>query len=200
MRTEDPKVVYDGRMDYSQWYTRVSAPFRGRVANALFGFLDGALVGVFIAEYVTTVALLFQKAHYLQLVDWDMAPNLADVSPIAAIAVPAFVLVAASLLRAHLNRPRPYEEHDITPLLARDLVKQQKHGESLPSRHMSCAVIIALLFCLSWPGIATVVVQVLLCAGIAFTRVVGGVHYPRDIVAAIALALVCGAVGFALVP
>lgn len=187
-------------MNYSEWYTRASAPFKGRVANELFGFLDGALVGVFIAEYLTTVILLFQKAHYLQLLDCDIAPDLADISPVAAIVVPAFVLIAVSLLRAHLNRPRPYEEHDITPLLARDLVKQQKHGKSLPSRHMSCAVIIALLFCLSWPGVATVVVQVLLCAGIAFTRVVGGVHYPRDIIAAIVLALVCGAVGFALIP
>ena len=34
------------------------------------------------------------------------------------------------------------------------------------------------------------------CIGIAFTRIVGGVHYPTDIVAAIALSLACGLIGF----
>ena len=187
-------------MDYSEWYSKVSAPFRGRVANTLFVLLDGVLVGVFVAEYVATLALLFQKAHYLELIDYDIAPGLLGVSPVAAIVVPAFVLVAASLLRAYLNKPRPYEEHEIKPLLAKETVRGRTAGKSLPSRHMSCAVIIAFLFCVSWPGAVTITVQALLCIAVAFTRVVGGVHYPRDIVAAVVLALACGIVGFVLVP
>ena len=35
---------------------------------------------------------------------------------------------------------------------------------------------------------------------VCYTRLVGGLHFPRDVVAGIALGLACGLVGFVIIP
>lgn len=191
-------------MDYADWYAKASRPFRGRVATWLVRVLDAGLVGVFVAEYMNAL----YGAGYWQWAMSTLNYPVMEVPPrtslAALVVVPLAAFVLASVLRAKLNRPRPYEAHDIKPLFARDLVQQRKSGRSLPSRHMTCAVIIAVSFCLVYPpGPLVIPIQALLCAGVAFTRIIGGVHFPRDVIAATALALACGLVGFggfALVP
>ena len=103
--------------------------------------------------------------------------------------VPATGFVILSLLRKKINAPRPYEEWDIKPLLDRD-----SPGQSMPSRHVFSATIISMAcFHASLSlGIILLVLSVLL----GLVRVLGGVHYPKDVVVGYICALVWGVIFF----
>lgn len=107
--------------------------------------------------------------------------------------VPAATFAVVTLVRAYINAPRPYELFDIDPIIAKDT-----HGLSMPSRHVASAVIIACA--ITWitvpGGIAALLASVLVAAA----RIVGGVHFPRDVFAAMAISAAFGAIGFAVVP
>jgi membrane-associated phospholipid phosphatase len=107
--------------------------------------------------------------------------------------VPAITFALVSLLRALLDKPRPYEMHAIDPIIVKDT-----QGKSMPSRHLASAVIIACA--LSWYDLRLGIPAFIACAIVGAMRIIGGVHFPRDIIAAAALALACGIVGFVLVP
>lgn len=96
------------------------------------------------------------------------------------VAVPASVFVIGTLLRAAINRPRPYEALNYTPLFPKTT-----KGKSMPSRHAFCAAGIAVAaFYISPPlGLLSGVLAV--C--VAVSRVLSGVHYPSDVLAGLAL-------------
>ena len=169
--------MYHGRMEYSEWYARIAGPFRGPGASRALGALDRALVYGFAGAYVVFLVVLFATGNGLLL---------------RGFAVPAVTFALVTALRLLINRPRPYEAHGIQPIIAKDT-----QGKSLPSRHMASATIIAFAFFQAWPVVG--IVLFFGCALIAFTRIVGGVHYPTDIVAAVAISLICGAIGFFVV-
>lgn len=103
--------------------------------------------------------------------------------------VPATGFVILSLLRKKINAPRPYEEWTIKPLLDRD-----SPGQSMPSRHVFSATIISMA-CIHASlslGIILLVLSVLL----GLMRVLGGVHYPKDVVVGYICALVWGVIFF----
>ena len=85
-----------------------------------------------------------------------------------------------------------YDLYDIDPIIMKNT-----HGKSFPSRHIACAVIIACALVWVYPDWG--VVAFVGAAGLAFTRIVGGVHFPRDVIAAAIAALVIGIVGFVLI-
>lgn len=99
--------------------------------------------------------------------------------------VPAVSFVGVSLVRKWLNQPRPYEVWDIVPLIAKD-----SPGEAMPSRHVFSATMISMcVWQVSWPlGL----VCLLLSAVLACCRVLGGVHYPKDVLVGMAVGLCCG--------
>ena len=102
-------------------------------------------------------------------------------------------LVCFTVLRSWLDYPRPYDLYDIDPII----VKTTK-GKSMPSRHVASAVAIACAIAyvhLDWGALAFTA-----CAIVAFTRIVGGVHFPRDVVAAVVIAAAIGIIGFVLIP
>ena len=70
------------------------------------------------------------------------------------------------------------------------LIPREKQGDSLPSRHVFSATVISLVaWQVAWPvGLTLLVLTVLL----AVARVIGGVHYPRDVIAGALCGLVCG--------
>ncbi len=164
---------------YTQWYEQISAPFRKNAAAVkAIGFLDKALVALVAVAYFAALASLFAAG---------------DARFARAVAVPAVGFVAATAVRAAINAPRPYEAYPIDPL-----IKKDTHGKSLPSRHIFSAVIIACtLWWLNpvWGALACV-----MCVLVGFCRIVGGVHFPRDIVTAFLFAFVCAAIGFILIP
>ena len=103
--------------------------------------------------------------------------------------VPATGFVILSFLRKKINTPRPYEEWDIKPLLDRDSL-----GQSMPSRHVFSATIISMA-CLH-ASLTMGMICLTLSAFLGLVRVLGGVHFPKDVVAGYICALVWGVIFF----
>ena len=103
--------------------------------------------------------------------------------------VPASGFVILSLLRKKLNAPRPYEVWEIVPLLDRD-----SPGQSMPSRHVFSATIISMA-CLH-ASLSVGFILLILSAILGLVRVLGGVHYPKDVVVGYIYGLVWGVIFF----
>ena len=103
--------------------------------------------------------------------------------------VPASGFVILSFLRKKTNAPRPYEVWEIVPLLDRD-----SPGQSMPSRHVFSATIISMA-CLH-ANLSVGFILLILSAILGLVRVLGGVHYPKDVVVAYICALVWGVIFF----
>ena len=103
--------------------------------------------------------------------------------------IPASGFVILSFLRKKINAPRPYEEWTIKPLLDRD-----SPGQSMPSRHVFSATIISMA-CLH-ASLSVGVILLVLSAFLGLVRVLGGVHYPKDVVVGYICALVWGVIFF----
>ena len=103
--------------------------------------------------------------------------------------IPASGFVILSFLRKKINAPRPYEEWDIKPLLDRD-----SPGQSMPSRHVFSATIISMA-CLH-ASLTMGMICLTLSAFLGLVRVLGGVHYPKDVVVGYICGLVWGVIFF----
>ena len=147
---------------YEQRYEQWAAPLRGRpgVVRAL-NIVNRGIVIVFYVVY----ALLF---------GWACVSDPWRLVPLVGVIAEGFG--ALSFFRWRCDAPRPYECCAIAPLIARDGA-----GKSFPSRHTFSAFAIAA----SWFAASVPVAVVLLVAAgvLAVCRVLGGVHFPRDVVA-----------------
>ena len=103
--------------------------------------------------------------------------------------IPASGFVILSLLRKKINAPRPYEEWAIKPLLDRD-----SPGQSMPSRHVFSATIISMA-CLH-ASLSVGVILLVFSALLGLVRVLGGVHFPKDVVIGYICGLVWGVIFF----
>lgn len=177
---------------YVQWYRNISAPFRSAKAMRAINLLDKSLVALFAIAYIAGIAV-----PAVALLAGGQHPDVARIARF--IAVPAAAFAAVTIVRALIDAPRPYELYSIDPI-----VQKGTRGKSMPSRHMASAVVITCaLWWLLFPnpvGILLCVFLTCACAALAFCRIVGGVHFPRDIVAAAVAALACALIGFALIP
>ncbi len=202
---------------YTTWYEQISAPWRKRAwAPRVLNTLDKGLVAIVAAGYIgVLIWLLVQmvagcgdggdaaptnavNAAAASAAATATAPPSTATVPAAArfwktLLVPAISFVLVSVVRARINAPRPYESFDIDPL-----IKKDTRGKSFPSRHLfSAAIIACTLWWLSpiWGALAFIA-----CIVVAFCRIVGGVHFPRDIAGAFVFAFACAFVGFILIP
>ena len=107
--------------------------------------------------------------------------------------VPGLAFAAVSVFRRLYDAPRPYEQLAIEPLIPKDT-----KGKSFPSRHVFSVYMIAM----AWLPFNTIVGVVLLLLGLDMMcmRVLGGVHYPQDVLAGAACGVLAGIVGFYIVP
>ncbi|MQQ02147.1 phosphatase PAP2 family protein [Streptococcus mitis] len=103
--------------------------------------------------------------------------------------IPASGFVILSFLRKKINTPRPYEKWGIKPLLDRD-----SPGQSMPSRHVFSATIISMA-CLH-ASLTMGMICLTLSAFLGLVRVLGGVHYPKDVVVGYICGLVWGVIFF----
>jgi PAP2 superfamily protein len=103
--------------------------------------------------------------------------------------IPASGFVILSLFRKKINAPRPYEVWEIIPLLDRD-----SPGQSMPSRHVFSATIISMA-CLH-ASLTMGMICLTLSAFLGLVRVLGGVHYPNDVVVGYICGLVWGVLFF----
>ena len=107
------------------------------------------------------------------------------------IMVPALGFILLTLVRKWINQPRPYETWGIVPLLEKD-----SSGNSMPSRHVFSATIISMA-CLH-ANLPAGLILLLLSALLGLVRVLGGVHYPKDVLVGYACGLIWGILFFIL--
>lgn len=110
---------------------------------------------------------------------------------LAFILVPAIGFLIETMVRAKLNRPRPYEVLEIPPLKQKDT-----KGKSFPSRHSFSAAILAISFYYLQPTLG--VYMILLGIIIGICRVFMGVHWIKDVVAGQVFGWILGILGFSI--
>ena len=163
--------------NYQEWYNHIAGkienkPFLLRLLRTFNRFMTVVMPIVYLTLLVTTY---FQEGFGKQVLIYVF------------ISATGFVIL--SLLRKKINAPRPYEEWDIKPLLDRD-----SPGQSMPSRHVFSATIISMA-CFH-ASLSVGVVLLVLSALLGLVRVLGGVHYPKDVVVGYICGLVWGVIFF----
>lgn len=155
----------------SERYAALSEPFRRNpVLLTLLKLCNLLFTGVGYVTYPVMVGcLLWQR-------DWGVVP---------CVLIPGISFVLLSAIRKKINAGRPYEVLNIRPLLHKDT-----KGNSFPSRHVFSIFVIAG----SWYGICVPAgILVTLCGlGLAAVRVLGGVHFPRDVAVGGIVGILCG--------
>lgn len=106
-----------------------------------------------------------------------------------AILIPGISFILLSLFRDRINSPRPYEVFGIEPVIAK-----KTRGHSFPSRHIFCMFLIAVTVFYFYPLAGLLIA--LVGAALAMNRVMGGVHFVKDVVAGALIGIACGVVGF----
>jgi membrane-associated phospholipid phosphatase len=158
----------------AQQYERLSAPFRTPGRTKALNVVNKVLTRTCYVAYPLLLAALAVRQ---------------DGRLGRAVLVPALSFVLLSIFRHVVNAPRPYELLDIQQLIHKD-----KPGYSFPSRHVFSCFIIAMTFLwlLPWVG------GLLLCFGVALAlcRVIGGVHFPRDVIVGAAVGVLAGILGY----
>ena len=163
--------------NYQEWYDHIAGKIKN---NPLFlRFLR--VFNRFMTVVMPIVYLTLLVITYLQ-------EGLGkQVLMYVFVAASGFVIL--SLLRKKLNAPRPYEVWEIVPLLDRD-----SPGQSMPSRHVFSASIISMA-CLH-ASLIMGMICLTLSAFLGLVRVLGGVHYPKDVVVGYICGLMWGMIFF----
>lgn len=167
MSVKDAESVYAAR--YGRW-----AQWLGRHPRGC-SLLRAANTGLTFVFY----------GAYGALLGWMLIGQQSPLRAVCLAVVPAAAFALVSWYRRRFNAPRPYECCAVEPLVSRD-----GSGQSFPSRHAFSAFTIATCwFAASAPlaGILLVAAAVLACC-----RVLGGVHFPRDVVAGAVIGVVAG--------
>ena len=104
---------------------------------------------------------------------------------VRALLFPLIGFLLVTIVRAAVNQPRPYEALPLEPLIAKNT-----KGTSFPSRHAYSSMVIAVTF-LNWCVFAGLP-MIALALGMAALRVVGGVHYPHDVLVGTGMGILFG--------
>ncbi len=163
--------------NYQEWYDHIATNIKNKplylsLLRAFNRFMTVVMPIVYLTLLATTY---FQEGLGKQVLIYVF------------ISATGFVIL--SLLRKKINAPRPYEEWDIKPLLDRD-----SPGQSMPSRHVFSANIISMA-CLH-ANLSVGFILLILSAILSLVRVLGGVHYPKDVLVGYACGLVWGVIFF----
>lgn len=163
--------------NYQEWYDHIA----GNIGNkpfllSLLRTFNRLMTVVIPIVYLTLLATTyFQEGLGRQILIY--------------VFIPASGFVILSFLRKKINSPRPYEEWDIKPLLDRD-----SPGQSMPGRHVFSATIISMA-CLH-TSLTMGMICLILSAFLGLVRVLGGVHFPKDVVVGYICGLVWGVLFF----
>ena len=163
--------------NYQEWYGHVA----GNIENKPFLLSLLRTFNRFMTVVMPMIYLTLLATTYLQ--------QGLGKQVLIYVFIPASGFVILSFLRKKINAPRPYEEWDIKPLLDRD-----SPGQSMPSRHVFSATIISMA-CLH-ASLIVGFILLILSAFLGLVRVLGGVHYPKDVVVGYACGLVWGVLFF----
>ena len=153
-------------MNYKQLYEKNAAWYNQRpTAKKILLLVNQYLPLLFFVGYAGIALLFLFKDSY------------ARETIAVYFAAPATTLAITSALRLVISRPRPYDADGagIIPLGNKKMGK----FSSCPSRHLACAVAIALVFFSISAPLA--IFAILVCGLMAYTRFAVGFHYPSDI-------------------
>ncbi len=163
--------------NYQEWYDHIA----GNIENRPFLLSLLRTFNRFMTVVMPMIYLTLLATTYLQ-------QGLGKQVGIYVF-IPASGFVILSFLRKKINAPRPYEEWEIVPLLNRD-----SPGQSMPSRHVFSATIISMA-CLH-ASLIVGFILLILSVFLGLVRVLGGVHYPKDVLIGYACGLVWGVIFF----
>ena len=163
--------------NYQEWYDHIA----GKIENKPIFLRLLRAFNRFMTVVMPIVYLILLTTTYLQ-------EGLGKQVGIYLF-IPASGFVILSLLRKKINAPRPYEVWGIVPLLDRD-----SPGQSMPSRHVFSATIISMA-CLH-ASLSVGVILLVLSALLGLVRVLGGVHFPKDVVVGYICGLAWGVIFF----
>ena len=163
--------------NYQEWYDYIAANIENRpFLLSLLRTFNRFMTVVMPIVYLTLLATAYlQEGLGKQVLMYVFIP------------VSGFVIL--SFLRKKINAPRPYEVWEIVPLLDRD-----SPGKSMPSRHVFSATIISMA-CLH-ASLSVGVILLVFSALLGLVRVLGGVHFPKDVVVGYICGLVWGVIFF----
>lgn len=129
-------------------------------------------------------------------------PNDGGLLLYRSILVPAISFIIVSIYRKILSAPRPYEVYDFTPVLSKET-----KGKSFPSRHVFSIFMIS--FTIMQVSISFGAIVFVLGILLAVIRVIGGVHFIKDVIAGFFMAaiistlvfgILCGVFGLLMLP
>ena len=163
--------------NYQEWYDHIA----GKIENSpiflrLLRTFNRFMTVVMPIVYLTLLTTIYFREGFGKQV-------------LIYVFIPASGFVILSFLRKKINAPRPYEVWEIIPLLDRD-----SPGQSMPSRHVFSATIISMA-CLH-ASLTMGMICLILSALLGLVRVLGGVHFPKDVLVGYICALVWGVIFF----
>ena len=163
--------------NYQEWYDHIAGKIENRpIFLSLLRTFNRFMVVVMPIVYLTLLTTIYFREGFGKQV-------------LMYVFIPATGFVILSFLRKKINAPRPYEEWAIKPLLDRD-----SPGQSMPSRHVFSATIISMA-CLH-ASLTVGFILLILSVFLGLVRVLGGVHYPKDVLIGYACGLVWGVIFF----
>ena len=163
--------------NYQEWYDHIA----GNIENKPFLLSLLRTFNRFMTVVMPMIYLTLLATTYLQ--------EGLGKQVLIYVFIPASGFVILSFLRKKINAPRPYEVWEIVPLLDRD-----SPGQSMPSRHVFSATIISMA-CIH-ASLSVGVILLVLSVFLGLVRVLGGVHYPKDVLVGYICGLVWGVIFF----
>ena len=162
--------------DYSLFYQQLTGRVReSGAACFLLRTAGKTATGIMYLAYPILLILLGIRGDYRILL-WT-------------IFVPGAAFAVLTAVRAKINRPRPYETWDIDPLIHKDT-----KGNSMPSRHVFSSAVISMAWLRILPPVGAALLVI--SAAAALIRVIGGVHYPSDVMIGFLAGTAAGALLF----
>lgn len=163
--------------NYQEWYGHVASNIKNNpFLLSLLRTFNRFMTVVMPIVYLTLLTTIYFREGFGKQV-------------LIYVFIPASGFVILSLLRKKINAPRPYEVWEIVPLLDRD-----SPGQSMPSRHVFSATTISMA-CLH-ASLTMGMICLTLSAFLGLVRVLGGVHFPKDVVVGYICGLVWGVLFF----
>ena len=157
--------------NYQLFYKKLSAPLReAPVAVGILKQLSKFLTGFIYLVYPCLLIFVFWRS-------WQNSVSFEGYLVLAFpyLIIPALSFILLTVIRKLINQPRPYEQWHISPL-----IEKKTKGNSMPSRHVFSATVIAM--CGLKVNLILGIFLLILSVIIAFIRVIGGVHYPIDVI------------------